>query len=145
VRICVVIPNALNPHKKQLDWQTIAALPWIWVDNNFPFYKALQHSLLDQRTIPNQAVTAVDEQIVRELVAAGQGVAIMREDEARLLVKNKRATIWNRGWSEIPLCLGWQNGRGEEKSVRTAKDVIQYVWSKPVSEEDGSMTDKCWV
>lgn len=145
VRTCVVIPHKLNPEAKDLDWPNIADLPWIWVDNNFPFFKVLQNNIQDYRTIPNQAVTAVDEQIVRELVAAGQGVAIMREDEARPLVENGQASIWNRGWGEIPLCIGWLKGRCEKKSIKDAREVINYVWRKPLSVTDGSLTDKCWV
>lgn len=145
VRTCVVIPNNLKPADKDLCWEEIAKLPWVWVDNNFPFFKVLQNRLQDYRTLPNQAVTAVDEQIVRELVTAGQGVAIMREDEARLLVDNGQVTIWNKGWAEIPLCLGWLTGRREEKSIKEAREVINYVWLKPTSVTAGSLTDKCWV
>lgn len=145
VRICVVIPNNLRTVNKELVWQEIAALPWVWVDNNFPFFKVLQHQLEDYRTLPNQAVTAVDEQIVRELVAAGQGVAIMREDEARAMVTENQATIWNKGWGQIPLCLGWLTGRRQEKCIKDAREVIQHVWQKPKSVNDGSMADKCWV
>jgi DNA-binding transcriptional LysR family regulator len=145
VRICVVIPNNLKPADRELDWQGIAELPWIWVDNNFPFFKVLQHRLQDYRTLPNQAVTAVDEQIVRELVAAGHGVAIMREDEARALVKSGQVTIWSKGWGEIPLCLGWLASRRQEKNIKEAREIVNYVWQKPVPVTDGSLADKCWV
>lgn len=145
VRTCVVIPNSLNPDTKELDWHVIADLPWVWVDNNFPLFKVLQQTLQDYKTLPNQAVTAVDEQIVRELVAAGQGVAIMREDEARPLVSNGLASIWSRGWGEIPLCLGWLNSRREEKVIKDAKEVVKYIWHKPMATVEDSLTDKCWV
>ena len=145
VRTCVVIPNNLKPADEDLEWDQIAKLPWIWVDNNFPFFKVLQHRLKDYRTLPNQVVTAVDEQIVRELVAAGQGVAIMREDEARSLVASGQVSIWNKGWAEIPLCLGWLAGRREEKGIKEAKEVVNYIWRKPLSVTEGSLTDKCWV
>lgn len=145
VRICVVIPNNLWTGVKELDWRDIAALPWVWVDNNFPFFKVLQHQLQDYRTLPNQAVTAVDEQIVRELVAAGQGVAIMREDEARALVASNQASIWSKGWGEIPLCLGWLTGRRQEKCIRDTREVIKYIWQKSETVAYGSLSDKCWV
>lgn len=145
VRTCVVIPKTLNPEDKVLEWQEIASLPWVWVDNNFSFFRVLQHRINDYRTVPNQAVTAVDEQIVRELVVAGQGVAIMREDEARPLVENDLATIWNRGWGEIPLCLGWLSSRREEKSLKETREVIDYIWQKRTSLTDDSLNDKCWA
>jgi len=145
VRTCVVIPNKFNQEGKDLDWPEVAELPWIWVDNNFPFFKLLQDKIQDYRTLPNQSVTAVDEQIVRELVAAGQGVAIMRDDEARALAENGQVSIWSNGWGEIPLCLGWMAGRGEEKSIKDAREVIEYMWRKPTTFTDGSLTDKCWA
>lgn len=145
VRTCVVIPNTFNPQGKDLDWPEVAELPWIWVDDNFPFFKLLQNKIQDYRTLPNQSVTAVDEQIVRELVAAGQGVAIMRDDEARALAESGQVSIWNRGWGEIPLCLGWMAGRDEEKSIKDARKAIEYVWKEPTTATDGSLTDKCWA
>ena len=145
VRTCVVIPNKFNKKGKDLDWTEVAELPWIWVDNNFPFFKLLQNNIQDYRNLPNQSVTAVDEQIVRELVAAGQGVAIMRDDEARTLAEKGQVSIWNRGWGEIPLCLGWLVGRGEEKGIKETREVIKYIWNEPKAATDGSLTDKCWV
>jgi len=145
VRTCVVIPNKFNQEGKDLAWQEVAELPWIWVDNNIPFFKLLQSKIRNYRKLSNQLVTAVDEQIVRELVAAGQGVAIMRDDEARALAENGQASIWSRGWGEIPLCLGWMAGRGKEKSIQDAREVIEYVWRRPTTATDGSLTDKCWA
>jgi DNA-binding transcriptional LysR family regulator len=145
VRTCVVIPTQLAPSGQKLDWLEVADLPWIWVDNNFPFYRALQQSLDDYSTVPNKAVTAVDEQIVRELVVAGQGVAIMREDEARPLVEHGQATIWGRGWGDIPLCLGWMSRNRDVSRIETTRDVINYIWRKPEIGTDDSLTDKCWV
>ena len=145
VRTCVVIPNKFNQEGKDLAWQEVAELPWIWVDNNIPFFKLLQSKIRNYRKLPNHLVTAVDEQIVRELVAAGQGVAIMRDDEARALAENGQVSIWSRGWGEIPLCLGWMAGRGKEKSIQDAREVIEYVWRRPTTATDGSLTDKCWA
>ncbi|NIQ95928.1 MAG: LysR family transcriptional regulator, partial [Desulfuromonadales bacterium] len=144
VRTCVVVPTRLVPEREELTWERIAALPWVWVDNDFPFFRALQKSLDDHTTIPNQTVTAVDEQIVRELVSAGHGAAIMREDEARPLAEQGLVSIWSRGWGEIPLRLGWLTANGHERRVRDAIDVVQHAWrDRPVAVE-GSLTDKYW-
>ena len=42
VRTCVVIPTSLTPAGKELDWKQVAGLPWVWVDNDFPFFRMLQ-------------------------------------------------------------------------------------------------------
>lgn len=144
-RTCVVIPNKFNPKEQDLDWSEVAKLPWVWVDNNLPFFKSLQQKLQDYRTIPNQAVTAADEQIVRDLVASGQGVAIMREDEARPLVAAGLVSIWSWGWGETILNLGWLKERRDEKIIGNVRDTVSYVWHKPATSTDGSLNDKCWA
>lgn len=129
VRTCVVIPTSLLAAGSDLSWTQVAELPWIWVEN-LPFFNALQQKVGDYRTLSNKAAIAVDEQIVRELVMAGQGVAIMREDEARPLVESGQVVIWDKGWGEIPLCLGWLMRNREQPSIKAARDVVLYVWRK---------------
>ena len=144
VRTCVTIPARLLPDNEELTWQRIAALPWIWVDNDFPFFRVLQQSLDDETTIPNQTVTAVDEQIVRELVIAGQGVAIMREDEARPLAEQGQVSIWSRGWGEIPLCLGWLSSNSQVPRIREAVEIIEHVWNRTEETPDTIHGEKYW-
>jgi len=36
-------------------------------------------------------------------------------------------------------------GRDEEKSIKDAREVIEYVWREPTTAPDGSLTDKCWA
>ncbi|MCK4501982.1 MAG: LysR family transcriptional regulator, partial [Desulfuromonadales bacterium] len=85
VRVCVAIPSGLITSGDPVDWSALANLPWVWVDDKFPFYQVLVNKLGHIAKPPHNIVTAANEQIVRELVAAGQGVALMREDEARPL------------------------------------------------------------
>lgn len=130
IRTCVVIPTSLiRSVIADLSWAEVAELPWIWVEN-LPFINALQQRIGDYRTLPDKAAVAADEQIVRELVEAGQGVAIMREDEARPLVEAGRAVIWNKGWGEVPLNLGWLVRNREQANVKAARETVLYVWRK---------------
>ncbi|MBN2646125.1 MAG: LysR family transcriptional regulator [Desulfuromonadaceae bacterium] len=144
VRTCVVIPHALSIHSGTMAWVDLAALPWIWVEN-LPFFHSLQQKLGDYRTVPNKAVIADDEKMVRELVVAGQGVAIMREDEGRILLEKGVATIWNQGWGEIPLSIGWLARRREEPRIKATLEIIRHIWQRPVATAEDSLLDKCWV
>lgn len=128
VRICVVIPRGLAAASSALGWEELAALPWIWVANDSPLYAALLDKLERLRLQPNQAVTAADEFIVSELVRDGQGVAIMREDEARPLADRGDVTIWEHGWMTLPLSLGWMEKNDGKKKIRAARDAIRHIW-----------------
>ncbi len=116
VRLCVVIPTALAAAGLPLDWPEVAALPWIWVGNDCPFYTALL-----------------------------QGVAVMREDEARPLVESGRARIWEQGWMTLPLSLAWREKQNSEKKLRAATEVIRHVWQETGGEATAELLDKCWI
>lgn len=129
VRFCVVIPKALRRHDGPLGWAQVAALPWIWVEQASPPYEAVRQQFARHGLNPGVAVQAVDEYIVKELVAAGQGVAVMREDEARPLLRAGAATVWEKGWQSLPLHLGWLARREESRRVRVARAAIEYLWA----------------
>jgi DNA-binding transcriptional LysR family regulator len=130
VRFCVVIPGSLLKRKGALDWMEVAAFPWVWVDQASPPYDAIRQQFASRGLNPCQAVQAVDEYIVKELVAAGQGVAVMREDEARPLLADGRALLWEKGWQTLPLHLGWLERQQENRRVRLARAAIEYLWAR---------------
>ena len=97
------------------------------------------------KVIPNQTTTAIDEQIVRELVMAGQGVAVMREDEARPLEAQGKIVIWEQGWSTVPLSLGWLTKKSNDDQIRAAREAIGYVWRESDGGDEGGLAGKYWV
>ncbi|SHI89761.1 DNA-binding transcriptional regulator, LysR family [Malonomonas rubra DSM 5091] len=140
IRFCVVIPTGLNPQRQTLDWSDIAALPWIWVEQGSLPYDTLQQEFSRLQLAPQQMVKTVDEYIVKELVLDGQGVAIMREDEARPMVDAGQVQIWQKGWLTLPLSLAWATRAEDKFQVRSAREVIGYLWQSarnPDREGDG--------
>jgi len=140
VRFCVVIPNNLMAAGQVLDWPDVAAFPWVWVEHGSPPYDALLQEFKRYRLSPQQLVKTVDEYIVKELVLDGQGVAVMREDEARPMVDAGQVTIWQKGWLSLPLSLAWAVRDEEKFQVRTAREVISYLWL-PETSTDSSATE----
>lgn len=143
VRVCVVIPGALAGGGREMGWEEIAELPWVWVGDGSPFYARMMEGFERRRLMPNQAVSAADEQVVRELVLAGQGVALMREDEAVPLVESGEAAIWEPGWMSIPLCLAWLKEKRDKERIGVSSEAIRYVWRGTGGA--GDLADKCWV
>lgn len=145
VRICVAIPNRLIRTHEQLDWDVLAELPWVWVDDKFSPYQLLATKLGYASKPPHRIVSASNEQIVRELVIAGQGVALMREDEARPLADSGEVTLWTEGWSNMPLKLGWLRDKENLPHVRNAKAAIGHIWTTGVKNLEDGHTDKAWL
>lgn len=147
VRVCVAIPSNLSEQTETLTWEDLTNLPWVWVDREFPFYQALSNKIGPITNSPHQIVTAANEQIVRELVIAGQGVALMREDEVRPLAAEGKVKIWEKGWCDIPLKLGWLREKGPLKHIQKVREVISYTWM-PITEQESyneDLFDKVWI
>lgn len=134
VRFCVVIPQTLKTEGKQLDWPHLAALPWIWVEQGSPPYDGMLEKFSRLRLQPQLRVKTVDEHIVKELVLEGQGVAIMREDEARPMVEKGQMTIWEKGWQTIPLNLAWTTDNNDNPDIMKARETISYLWQPSMAE-----------
>ncbi len=141
VRICIVIPTRLCADRQRMSWEEIAPLPWIWAAQS-PFYTALADQMTQRRLRPLQAVETMDEHIVKELVMDGQGLAVMREDEARPLAESGRVRLWDKGWMTVPLSLAWLEKNSDKKRVRAARDAIRHVWQ---DVEEGGESAPYWL
>jgi len=147
VRICVVIPSNLATRTDTLAWDDIIKLPWVWVDNKFPFYQAMSEKIGPLADSPQRMVTAANEQIVHELVVAGQGVALMREDEALPLAAEGKVKIWGKAWCDIPLKLAWLREKDSLRHIQKVREAISYIWD-PATENESygdNLGDKFWV
>lgn len=128
VPFCIAIPRRLVKAGTPRSWAEVAALPWVWVEQDSPPYQAVFHELERRRLLPNQGVKTVDEYIVKELVMDGQGVAVMREDEVRPLVESDKVVIWEKGWFSLPLSLAWMARDENKRRVRAAREAIEHIW-----------------
>lgn len=104
--IRIVVPNLLLPPGSKLTWQTAANLPWIWSVCDCPYYCIVQAELDSRGLQPRKVVDAMDESVVRELVLDNQGLAILRDDEAKVLADSGKAWIWEDVSFPVELQLG---------------------------------------
>lgn len=130
VRIFTVIPTGLSMGREALEWEDVAVLPWIWVMSDCPFYEIMGKRMEMRNLFPNRKVVAADEQVVKELVMAGQGVAMIREDEAYPLVRDGLVKVWAEGELGMQLSIGWLKDNRKEKPLAEVVDTIVSVWKK---------------
>ena len=118
VPICAVIPASLAGENPSMSIEELSVLPWLWSSHQCPFHVEFG-AILQNRGIEVVPVAdAVDEDIVRELVKAGTGVGLMREDEGMDLERSGHAVVWKGIKMWIPLNFVCLEQRREEKSIR---------------------------
>ncbi len=126
----IVIPAAMADRVEPGDWRGLAALPWIYTFRGCPFHVAVRERMSAFGVEPNQVEQTIDESIMRELVAEGVGVAVLREDEARRLELSGAAVLWPETL-QVPLCLSYPAGAGYRSPLREFRDVARTVWNAP--------------
>ncbi len=126
-RLCIVIPSRIAKDVSKLDWPEVADLPWIWTSCECPFHQAVLKRMDKYGIRPNSVADALDELIVRELVAAGKGVSVMRADMAEELAKTGQAEIWDDSLT-TPLCLAYHEKNAENPLIAEFISVVRSIW-----------------
>ena len=126
VMVRVVLPANLARANEAAPLGRLVNLPWVWTRHCCPFHMAFQKVLDQQNLTLTPVADAVDENIVRELVKSGTGVALMREDQALELVKQGTATLWQGPGIQIPLSLACLKNRKQEKPIAAFARAIRH-------------------
>ncbi len=129
--VSVVVPRRLAADPCALDWQAIAALPWVWTTCMCPFHVLCRERMTEAGVAPNTVTEAVDENIVKELALGGMGVTLLRKGEAEDVVRRGVGLIWEPGEIQVPLCLTWLARRDGERLIREAEARIADIWTTP--------------
>lgn len=128
--IRIVIPSAILPPNSSLTWQQAATLPWIWSVSDCPFYQIVQGQMDSLGLEPRKVVDAMDESVVKELVMDSQGLAILREDEARSVAAQGTVWIWENVHFTLPLQLGKLKSITENPLLDAIAHDIRQVWER---------------
>ncbi len=136
VDIAIVIPEKLLKNNKKPGWIELCNLPWIWVykDLPCPFHVALQKEFDKRSLTPNKKTYAVAEGIVFELVKSGQGIGLMRMDEAESLIKNHNVIIWDKYKIKTSINIAFLLSRRNEIFIREACRIIADFWKEKKNE-----------
>ncbi|HVR52219.1 MAG TPA: LysR family transcriptional regulator substrate-binding protein, partial [Pseudorhodoferax sp.] len=100
-----VLPPAWAPRVMGQGWAALAALPWIGTARGSS-QTAIMEKLLRQRGLTRQTVAEADqESSMLDLVQAGVGLCLAREQRARELLAAGRLVAWDGERIACPLSL----------------------------------------
>lgn len=124
----VVAPAAWADRVEAASLQDLATLPWVYTSDTCPFY-ALNLALFgDLGVAPPRVAYCDSEDAVRELIRAGAGLSMLREDDALRLQQRGEATIWPGATPAIELGFAVQRQRAGEPLVDALQSVVKAMW-----------------
>ncbi len=130
VPTAVVIPiRFLKTVRRVSDftWRTLAELPWLWSTCECPFHRLVAERMAEFGVQPRPVADALDEAIVREMVANGKGVTTMRRDIAESLEAEGVVAIWEEPMS-VPLSLACLERRMDDPLLESFIRETRTIW-----------------
>jgi DNA-binding transcriptional LysR family regulator len=124
----VVGPADWSDRIDAADWADLVAMPWVWMAENCPFLGILEGRFSGLGRKPRICVEADHEDILRALVVAGEGVTLMREDEAMVWHERGQVAVWPGAPLGLPLSFVCRDARRDEPVLRALRDVVVAAW-----------------
>ena len=131
----VVGPAAWGDRIRHASWDEIVQMPWIMAPP-ISTLRSLAEELFAQRgSAPVTHVEADNEAVMRSLVIAGGGIALMREDLALDAAAAGEVALWNRVRLETTLKFLHLKQRESDPEIRALLEVLHRIWtSAPAAE-----------
>lgn len=124
----VVGPAGWSDRIGMASWAELADMPWVWMADNCPYLDILERHFSGIGRKPRIVVEADHEDILRALVVAGEGVTLLREDEALAGHERGQLAVWLGAPLGLPLSFVCRDARRDEPVLRALRDVVVAAW-----------------
>ena len=124
----IVVPKVW---KERLDdWKALAGRPWVLTPEKGKVNQMALEMLASRHLAPASIIEVDQESMIRNLVSAGVGISLMREDFAREAAEAGEAEIWPHGTARTVLCLAYLAERESRPEILAFVRAVELVWHK---------------
>jgi DNA-binding transcriptional LysR family regulator len=131
----VAAPAAWKDQVENADDAAIAAMPWIMTPTISTHHALAAHFFTSRGLVPTTVLEADNELVIRSLVVAGVGVALMREDLAEEAQREGGVCLWDDVRIETELRFLWPAARGGEPALAALIELVRDSWNLAESPE----------
>jgi DNA-binding transcriptional LysR family regulator len=132
-RVCA--PIAWREKIEAADEEGIAAMPWIMTPPISTHHALATHFFSARGLEPATVAEADNELVIRSLVVAGVGVALVREDLAREAEAQGELCLWPKARIETHLQFIWPEARSAEPALAALIAVVEECWRDDAAHE----------
>jgi DNA-binding transcriptional LysR family regulator len=128
VTLRIVAPMSYRDKIASATWTEIAALPWISTPQNCSF-RQIAAAMFDRHgATPSVLIEADQEATLVDLVSAGVGLTLIREDVALSAEAAGKLLVWGPGAEVSTLNLVFLRSERGNPLMQAVLDVIAEVW-----------------
>ena len=125
----IVGPAAWGDRIRHASWEEMVQMPWILAPRISSLRTLLEDLFAQRGSSPIIRLEADNEAVMRSLVIAGGGIALMREDVALEAAAAGEVALWNRVRLETTLKFLLLRQREQDPEMRALLDVLHQIWT----------------
>jgi DNA-binding transcriptional LysR family regulator len=124
----VAVPADWYPRRRDINWQEIAARPWILAPPTSSHRQLAMELFHSRGDAPQQVIEADNESVILNLVASGVGASIAREGLALASVQAGRIAVWPGAELSTRLWFIFAAARADDPLVEAVRAILRDVW-----------------
>lgn len=125
----VVAPSSWATRIERCGWTEIESEPWILTPKISTHYQLASELFRRHEIAPTKVVQADDENVIASLVAAGMGMALMREDIALDKQRAGLVCLWNDLRLPTALQFIYLREREDDPVLRALVGILRTIWA----------------
>lgn len=125
----IVAPASWSAQVEGKSIDQLATMPWIKPHKDCPFMQVMDGIFEDSGIVMHDCIGADSEDIIRDLVAAGKGLSLLKQHDADAMVKAGKAIICETG-PELSLNINfaYAKARASDPLIKALLDSVISVW-----------------
>lgn len=128
----VVAPPPYRDQIVTAGWKDIAAMPWIRTAKHSSQSRLAEEMFREQGLEPRHVIELDEEASLKNLVNAGVGLCLMREDLAARAAEVDEVVIWEHARRRTALYFIYLTAREHDPAIVGILSILKKIWSVPL-------------
>lgn len=125
IRYFIAGPVGWREQVEAEGWAAIGTLPWIWVPPLGSYPHLVTDLLARHGVAPRKVVETDREAIIQDLVGAGVGLCLLREQRARVAANQGKVFVWEEGSTSATLSFIYLAAREKDPLIQALLAVVR--------------------
>ncbi len=127
----LAMPVAWRAELPDLSWAALAERPWVAAPSTSSHRHVVLEAFRGHATMPERLIEADSESVILNLVEAGVGASLVREELALHSAAEGRIAIWPGAEVVTHLWLAYDPARKGDPLLEAVLDTLHEVWTAP--------------
>lgn len=129
IPVQVVAPASWAAKVEGKSIDQLAIMPWIRPTQDCPFMKIIEGVFEDSGIRMTNYIEADSEDVLRQFVAAGKGISLLKQSDADAMIKSGEAVICDVGPAlSLTISFLYAKNRESDPLINALVDVVREIW-----------------